>query len=226
MPPKKATAAAASQPLAEADANRATAPNNDQAKPAPKPRKRKSDAVESADTPSEAPAPKKKATKAGGKPDPLPDLSDIHLDGDETMSVPVYDTCQDIRTKINAQLRKDGATKAGFLRAIVKAAYPPGSDAKMAASLLANFLAKKGHGGGNTSSVFYAAYVFFEKLRVRDGKPKSKKRLEMEEQWGSDGFARDHDMGPNARYWGRADESLHIDKYGKLQVVPRGGSAR
>ncbi|TDZ71694.1 hypothetical protein CTRI78_v001991 [Colletotrichum trifolii] len=101
-------------------------------KPAPKPRKRKSDAVESADTPSEAPAPKKKATKAGGKPDPLPDLSDIHLDGDETMSVPVYDTCQDIRTKINAQLRRTAPPRPASCCAIVKAAYPPGSDAKMA----------------------------------------------------------------------------------------------
>lgn len=31
------------------------------------------------------------------------------------------------------------------------------------------------------SSVFYGAYVIFEKLRIRDGKPKTKKRLDTED---------------------------------------------
>jgi hypothetical protein len=35
--------------------------------------------------------------------------------------------------------------------------------------------------------VFYAAYVFFEKVRLAEGKPKSKHRVEMEEIWGGKG---------------------------------------
>ncbi|KAJ0345057.1 hypothetical protein COL154_010028 [Colletotrichum chrysophilum] len=151
MPPKKAAAAT---PLAEADANRVTAPNSaaDAAKPAPKSRKRKSDAVEASD---DAPAPKKATTTKKKKDDdPLPDLSGIALPGDDDMSVPIYDSCQTVRTKINAHLRKPGVTKAAFLRACVKAAYGADSEHKIAGNLLTNFLAKKGPTAGNTSSVF------------------------------------------------------------------------
>jgi len=34
---------------------------------------------------------------------------------------------------------------------------------------------------GNTSSVYYGSYVFFEKITIRDGKAKTKTRVEMEE---------------------------------------------
>jgi hypothetical protein len=46
--------------------------------------------------------------------------------------------------------------------------------------------------------VFYAAYVFFEKLRLAEGKQKSKHRLEMEEIWGGKGgfnITRGHSRG-------------------------------
>lgn len=45
----------------------------------------------------------------------------------------------------------------------------------------------KGPDTGNTSCVFYAAYVFFEKLRIVESKPKSKHREEMESIWGGKG---------------------------------------
>ncbi|KAF4810606.1 hypothetical protein CGCSCA5_v010568 [Colletotrichum siamense] len=184
MPPKKAAAAT---PLAEADANRVTAPNSvaDAAKKATTTKKKKDD-------------------------DPLPDLSGIALPGDDDMSVPIYDSCQTVRTKINAHLRKPGVTKAAFLRACVKAAYGADSEHKIAGNLLTNFLAKKGPTAGNTSSVFYAAYVFFEKLRVRDGKPKNKTREEMEARWGPEGFDREHDSSRG--YFCAAGTAPVVDK--------------
>ncbi|KAF4880718.1 hypothetical protein CGCSCA1_v000660 [Colletotrichum siamense] len=221
MPPKKAAAAT---PLAEADANRVTAPNSvaDAAKPAPKSRKRKSDAVETSD---DAPAPKKATTTKKKKDDdPLPDLSGIALPGDDDMSVPIYDSCQTVRTKINAHLRKPGVTKAAFLRACVKAAYGADSEHKIAGNLLTNFLAKKGPTAGNTSSVFYAAYVFFEKLRVRDEKPKNKTREEMEARWGPEGFDREHDSSRG--YFCAAGTAPVVDKYGRVSIVPTGGGRR
>lgn len=36
---------------------------------------------------------------------------------------------------------------------------------------------------GNTSAAFYRAYVFFEKMRVKEKKPKSQHRLGMEDAW-------------------------------------------
>src|ERR1700761_9175959 len=38
----------------------------------------------------------------------------------------------------------------------------------------------KGAAGGNTSSIYYAAYCFFEKLRIAEGKSKSTYRGEMD----------------------------------------------
>ncbi|KAI8268751.1 hypothetical protein K4K56_004195 [Colletotrichum sp. SAR 10_98] len=162
----------------------------------------------------DAPAPKKATTTKKKKDDDsLPDLSGIALPGDDDMSVPIYDSCQTVRTKINAHLRKPGVTKAAFLRACVKAAYGAGSEHKIAGNLLTNFLAKTGPTAGNTSSVFYAAYVFFEKLRIRDGKPKNKTREEMEARWGPEGFDREHDSSRG--YFCAAGTAPVVDKYGR-----------
>ncbi|KAJ0161584.1 hypothetical protein CTA2_5984 [Colletotrichum tanaceti] len=223
MPPKKrstvgavASAAAATVPLGEADANRGSAPNNTTTqpaeKPAPKSRKRKSDAVDdaAAEAPAPAPAPKKQATK--GKGDPLSDLSGVYLDGDEDMTVPIFDTCDTARAKIRALLKKDGVTKAAFLRALVSAAYPPGSTHKIAHSSLSDFLKKKGPTSGSTSSVFYAAFVFFEKLRILTQRPKGKMRLEMEFLWPG-GFT---PLPPSTSYIVPASATVAMDQYGRV----------
>jgi hypothetical protein len=36
---------------------------------------------------------------------------------------------------------------------------------------------------GGDNKIFYAGYVFFEKKRIAEKKPKSKKRQEMEKEW-------------------------------------------
>lgn len=70
-------------------------------------------------------------------------------------------------------------TQAGFLREIAKT-YSDGR--KIQSKVLNDFLNKKGAYAGNTSSAFYASYVFFEKMRLRDEKPKSKHRTVMEQE--------------------------------------------
>ncbi|GJC79619.1 hypothetical protein ColLi_02457 [Colletotrichum liriopes] len=223
MPPKKAAAAAAaaapSRPRRLASSTRTASGPKPAEKPAPKSRKRKSDAANGdADADAAGPAPKKQAPKK--KDDPLPDLSVIHLDGDESMSIPVYDTCDTVRTKIRAFLKKDGVTKAAFLRALVKAAYGADSAHKIAPNLLTNFMNKKGPAAGNTSSVFYAAYVFFEKLRIRDKKPKGRKREEMESEW-PHGFETKEQLGGPVLV--HVSETVGMDKYGKTVILgPRG----
>ncbi|KAL5692813.1 hypothetical protein EMGR_005674 [Emarellia grisea] len=144
------------------------------------------------------------------------DVSSIHLDGESDQSVPVWDTCDVVRKKINAHLRDPDVTKAQFLRDIAKAAYP-GTDKKLNANVLNDFLSKSGANAGNTSSVFYAAYVFFEKLRIRDNKPKTKFREEMEAVWRHKGGF-DCVTPSHHGVWVTKGERPYVDKYGMLKI--------
>lgn len=102
--------------------------------------------------------------------------------------MPVYDTCDDIRRQITAYLKKPGVTQAQFGRDLLAQFHTDKGPKGISASQMQSFRGKKGPDAGNTSSVFYSAYVFFEKMRIKQGKPKSQKRKEMEEVWGPNGF--------------------------------------
>ncbi|KAJ9616442.1 hypothetical protein H2200_000160 [Cladophialophora chaetospira] len=149
------------------------------------------------------------------------DVSDVHLDGEDTESVPVYDTCDDIRTKTNRFLRETpSATNASFIR-LISAALPSSSKYKPTARQLPTFLGKKGPSVGAESAIFYASYVFFEKLRVKKGAAKTKKRVEMEERWTEEnaGFKGMPlmDMGKRSVI-AKAGCRPSIDKYGDIQL--------
>lgn len=126
--------------------------------------------------------PKKKVKKA--EESKKLDVSTIHLEGEASESVPIYDTCDDVRRKIAAFLREPDVTQAAFLREVAKTFPEPKT---IRSKQLKDFQAKKGPLEGSMSLVFYASYVFFEKLRLKQGKPESKKRLEMEDAWASKG---------------------------------------
>lgn len=115
-------------------------------------------------------------------------FADEGCKGENTDSVPVYDTCDDIRRQITAYLKKPGVTQAQFARDLLAQYHSEKGPKGISASQIQSFRGKKGPDAGNTSSVFYSAYVFFEKMRIKQGKPKSQKRKEMEEVWGPDGF--------------------------------------
>ncbi|KAI1473162.1 uncharacterized protein F4812DRAFT_411810 [Daldinia caldariorum] len=119
-------------------------------------------------------APPKRPRKSDSK---ALDTGDIKLGGEDTQSVKVHDTCDEIRKKIRAFLRKPHITRSAFCRAIGES-FP--EHKQISPRQLKAFLDKKGSMSGNTSPVFYGAYVFFEKLRIKEGKPKSEMRLEME----------------------------------------------
>jgi hypothetical protein len=141
------------------------------------------------------------------------DFSDVHLDGEDDGSVPVYDTCDEVRRKIRAHFVLPGVTQAAFLREAAKALQ---EGKKIQSKLLNDFLSKKGASAGNTSSVFYASYVFFEKMRIKQGKPKSKHRLEME-KYHPKGF----DISHRLDYVMVLDgESVSEDKYGCVHIGP------
>ncbi|ROT43685.1 hypothetical protein SODALDRAFT_342582 [Sodiomyces alkalinus F11] len=122
------------------------------------------------------PTPAKRARRDEDLDDDL-DVSGIILPGEPEGAVRVHDTCDEVRRHIHALLRRPGIRQVDFLRAIAKSFPAP---RKIQSKQLHDFLAKKGATAGNTSCVYYGAYVFFEKRRLRDGRPKSKMRLEME----------------------------------------------
>ncbi|KAI0487224.1 hypothetical protein F4859DRAFT_247379 [Xylaria cf. heliscus] len=123
----------------------------------------------------------------------LPDIGHVRLRGEETDNVPIYDSCDEIRKKINAHLKTPGLTQAQFCRDLYAQLNTPkckGIQSKQ----LADFRAMKGSRTGARSSVFYAAYVYFEKLRIAQGKSKSAHRENMEALWaGHGGLGRDTD---------------------------------
>jgi len=143
------------------------------------------------------------------------DLDAIRLEGEDDVSVPIFDSCDEIRRKIRAYLAGSNGTQADFLRAIAK---PYNDGRKIQSKVLNDFLGKKGAYAGNTSAVFYGAYVFFEKMRIRDGKPKSKHRQDMEKAHGSGGLdtkrRRDH-------VWCLAGQRPYEDKLGQLHFSGR-----
>lgn len=166
-----------------------------------------------ADTPS---ASKKKAKITATRPSTA-DLNSIHLPGEETDSVPVFETCDVIRRKITAHLKTPGMTQAQFCRDLHAQLKMPGCKS-IQSKMLNDFRGKKGAVAGCTSSVYYAAYVYFEKLRIAEGKPKSKHRLEMEKIY-PQGAERERD-GRHG-YWARADETIVQDEYGRVSVLRR-----
>lgn len=119
------------------------------------------------------------------------DISDVHLPGEEEDNIPVYDTCDEVRRKINLHLKRPGVTQARFGRDIV-AQIHLNKPASIQGSQIARFRGMKGPRTGAMQATFYGAYVFFEKMRVKEGKPKSKHRVEMESVWPG-GFDRKHD---------------------------------
>ncbi|KAK6087292.1 hypothetical protein SCUP234_01923 [Seiridium cupressi] len=132
----------------------------------------------------------------------LPDISDIYLDYEETDEVPVYDTCDEVRKKINAHMRTPGLTQAQFCRDIFAQLNAPKCK-QIQSKQLGDFRGQSGLNTGAKSTVPYAAYVYFEKLRIAQGKPKSTHREDMEEIWWPQGYPRDQDH--RTVYVGRAD---------------------
>ncbi|RMX87455.1 hypothetical protein D0868_14981 [Hortaea werneckii] len=125
--------------------------------------------------------PKKNGSKE--KPDPnhvytASELSDIHLEGEETEETPIFETCDDIRRHLNDTLKH--TTQANLVRQL-DALLP---ESNVSVRHLRKLLDFKGVQGGAHSPAFYAAYVYYERIRIRQNKNKGKKRQTMEEIWG------------------------------------------
>jgi hypothetical protein len=169
--------------------------------------------------PLKANKPKKAKTAASAKAlEEALDVSNVDpLPGEADGTVPIYDTCDEIRKKIRPILAKEGMTQAAFIRALNKN-LPEGKSVSPAN--MRYFMGRKGVRDGNTNITFYAAYVFFEKKRIQAGKPKTQFREKMEKAWGSKGFDIEH--GANQQYTCFAGEEPVVDEFGKIDFVVTG----
>lgn len=122
---------------------------------------------------------KKSSSSSSQKQEPTTasSLLPFPLEGEESEFVPIYATADDIRKQITTHL--PSTTKAAFAREL--SSLLPTS--KVSVRNLDALLKMKGPRAGAHNIAFYAAYVFFEKIRLRDGKKKSAKREKMEELW-------------------------------------------
>lgn len=148
----------------------------------------------------------------------LLDVSEITLPGEEVRRVPVYETCNSIRTQIRAILKKPGMTQAAFCRALGKFGTVPDGKAPTSRQLTTFMDKKDGPMKGNTNPVFYTSYVLFEKMRIRDGKDKSKFRKEMEEKHAKKGGV-DIDVSTDRGLWLHVSETAYTDRWGCLHIV-------
>ncbi|KAJ7904026.1 hypothetical protein B0H13DRAFT_2025414 [Mycena leptocephala] len=171
--------------------------------------KRKADASTSSTSTKK---PKKAATA-----DTPNDLFSITLPGDEDATVEIFDTCDELRRKINALLRTGTITKAALLRDMSRAAYADAPNIQ--SKQLSDFLTKKGPTSGSTSRICYASYVYFEKKRIAEGKAKSKHRRDMEDRWsGQGGLPKRREE----KYFCHVNDELVQDALGSVRTIPGG----
>lgn len=145
------------------------------------------------------------------------DVSGVELPGEKDGDVDVWETCDEMRKKINAFLREPDVTQAAFLREVAKM-HPDGK--AIQSKQLKDFLSKKGPTAGNTSKVFYCSYVFFEKMRIKYGKPKTAMREGTEAAWCMEGGI-DTKRKLDGLYICYKDSYPVEDKYGKATIMRR-----
>jgi len=184
----------------------------------PMPKKRKAVAPKPADA-SKSATGSETASTSKVAPTLAALMSTIELPGEHTDSVQIYDSCDEIRRKINAHLRKPDVTQAAFLRDLEAQFHGPRKPRKLQSGQLSKFRGMKGPVSGNTSGIYYAAYVFFEKERLAQKCPKSKHRQEMEHAWSLEGGVDTSCVLTNKSYIVSAGNTIMIDSCGRVRSV-------
>ncbi|KAI0651736.1 hypothetical protein C8Q79DRAFT_1004999 [Trametes meyenii] len=124
-------------------------------------RARKSDAGEGSST----------GAKKGKAAEAPKNWRDVVLEGEEEGDLPIYDDCNDIRRKIRILQREPNFKITHWLKEI----------GNINNNSYQRFMKATGATGGASNGTYYAAYVYFEKVRIAEGKKKSAKRLRNEE---------------------------------------------
>ncbi|THH20012.1 hypothetical protein EW146_g1277 [Bondarzewia mesenterica] len=129
-----------------------------------------------ADEPSES-ASTSKGKKKAKEPAPPKKWQDVVLEGEEEGDVKIYDDCNDVRRKIRALQKEPGFKVTHWLREI-------GGINGNSLNRFSKPLKLKASGptAGATNGAYVAAYKYFEKRRIAEGKKKTPKRIRNEEE--------------------------------------------
>ncbi|KIW02261.1 uncharacterized protein PV09_06411 [Verruconis gallopava] len=160
-----------------------------------------------------------KGKKDPSIPTPIP-FPSIQLEGEEEDEVEVYDSCDEIRRKIEAHLRKPNVTQASFLRDLHAQFHGPQKPKSLQATQLNKFRNYGGPLTGNMSGIYYAAYVYFEKERIANGRPKSQHRLDMENAWELKGGVDLTQNFNNIAYVCSEGRTIYMNSLGQVRSVP------
>ncbi|KZV92454.1 hypothetical protein EXIGLDRAFT_769001 [Exidia glandulosa HHB12029] len=148
------------------------------------PKKRKSDPIDGAVEPNGDPGSSKRArhdtdldatmdASSAGVAAPITaydGLRDIILEGEHDGTLRVYDDCDDVRRKIRLLCATPRFERDAWLNELNDV-----DDDDLKA-----FMEAKGPQVGADNPTYRSAYVYFEKVRIRDNRPKTKKRMEAE----------------------------------------------
>ncbi|KAJ6627128.1 hypothetical protein B0H10DRAFT_420913 [Mycena sp. CBHHK59/15] len=97
---------------------------------------------------------------------------DVELDTNPDSSIPVYDDCAEVRRKIKLLQSTAGWKVGTWLREI----------GGINNNSFNRFMKEKGRTDGATNGTYLAAYVYFEKVRIAEGKKKTAGRQRNESE--------------------------------------------
>ncbi|CDO72356.1 hypothetical protein BN946_scf184977.g53 [Trametes cinnabarina] len=112
------------------------------------------------------------AKKGKNADKPWQSWRDVVLDGEEEGDLPIYDDCNDIRRKIRLLLKQPNFKITHWLKEI----------GNINNNSYQRFMKATGPTGGAENGTYYAAYVYFEKVRIFEGKKKTAKRIRIEQE--------------------------------------------
>jgi len=91
---------------------------------------------------------------------------DVKLEGEDGDGIPVYDDCGEVRRKIRLLQKTPGWKVTEWLREI----------GGVNSNSYGRFMREKGKTDGASNGTYYGAYVYFEKVRIFEGKKKTATR--------------------------------------------------
>ncbi|RDB28828.1 hypothetical protein Hypma_015372 [Hypsizygus marmoreus] len=109
-------------------------------------------------------------SKDEGKLEKPKTWQDVKLVGEDEGPVPVYDDCAEVRRKIGLLQKTAGWKVTHWLKEI----------GGINNNSFGRFMKEKGRTDGASNGTYYAAYVYFEKVRILEGKKRTAKRISNE----------------------------------------------
>ncbi|KAF8308082.1 hypothetical protein DL93DRAFT_2087324 [Clavulina sp. PMI_390] len=129
--------------------------------------------IATTNAPTDTAALPKKTTAAQKKAEAIAEELDAFERDVADDKVAVYDDCNEIRRKIRALQKEPGFKVTHWLREI----------GNVNSNSYGRFMRLSGPDAGAENGTYPAAYTYFERRRIKEGKKKSVKRLENERQY-------------------------------------------